>query len=328
MFIELIKCINTGGLVNGVFEGIPAHCLDDLPFPNYDLVDISTYDRIVEGNPSVSLISSRGCPYDCVFCNSRVFSRGKLRFRSPENVVQEIVELQNKAAIVNNHISASDRDILEIVNEGFCSNLFENTETRLTIIDSSGVVLCDSEKDASLMENHSQRPELIRALAGETGMSSRYSRTIEADFIYVAIPLIFNDKIVGAIRTSRSISIIHNALMEVYLRVILGGLAVMILILLASLYTSRRISEPLNQMRLISQEYARGVLNRRLPDHESVEIGELADSMNKMASELEGRIGMVIRQRNEQQAVLSSMEEGVLAIDLNERIININSAIK
>jgi len=95
-FLEVIKNIQEGKEIRGVFRGDSVMDLDQLPFPDYELIDMSSYHRIVGGLHSISLISSRGCPYNCTFCNSRIFSRGKLRFRSPENVVQEILQLQDK----------------------------------------------------------------------------------------------------------------------------------------------------------------------------------------------------------------------------------------
>ncbi len=239
---------------------------------------------------------------------------------------QVVVELQNKATIVNNHFTQCDDDVMALVNDDYCSSLFNDTETRLTIVDADGMVRCDSEEESVLMEDHSQRPEISRALSGDIGVAVRYSNTIKSDFVYVAVPIIENRRVIGAIRASRSVQIVHEALMSVYFRVALGGLAVMILILLASLYTSKRVSDPLETMRSISNEYARGKLSHRMPDHDSHEIGGLVDSMNQMAIQLNDRINTIIRQKNEQQAVLSSMVEGVLAIDLNERVININAA--
>ena len=65
--------------------------LDTLPFPNFDMVDLATYSRRVDGQPSLSLLSSRGCPFPCTFCNSNIMGAGKpIRFRSPENIVAEL----------------------------------------------------------------------------------------------------------------------------------------------------------------------------------------------------------------------------------------------
>ncbi len=71
--------------------------LDDLPFPDYSLVDLSTYTREVDGHRSISLLSSRGCPYPCSFCNSTIMGSGApIRFRSPENIIAEIRQLRRR----------------------------------------------------------------------------------------------------------------------------------------------------------------------------------------------------------------------------------------
>jgi len=92
-FPEVVSKILSGTVVKGVIKGQPVTELDTIPFPDFNLVDLGRYHRIVEGKPSLSLVSSRGCPFKCAFCNSRISDRGSLRFRSADNVVTEICEL-------------------------------------------------------------------------------------------------------------------------------------------------------------------------------------------------------------------------------------------
>ncbi len=61
--------------------------LDNLPFPDRDLVDPNKYRSMVSSSKFTTLLTSRGCPYSCTFCKSE-----KLRLRSPKNVIKEIVE--------------------------------------------------------------------------------------------------------------------------------------------------------------------------------------------------------------------------------------------
>lgn len=66
--------------------------LDSLPFPAYHLFDVKRYVPIAgmfKRLPFANIISSRGCPYDCLFCNKQVWGY-KLRMRSPENIIEEI----------------------------------------------------------------------------------------------------------------------------------------------------------------------------------------------------------------------------------------------
>ena len=72
--------------------------LDEIPFPAHHLIDYSEYKRgIYWGDHmlsrAVSIISSRGCPYNCIFCGSRVVFGRRTRFRSIENVVAEMKEV-------------------------------------------------------------------------------------------------------------------------------------------------------------------------------------------------------------------------------------------
>ncbi|MBF0313569.1 MAG: PAS domain S-box protein [Oligoflexia bacterium] len=61
------------------------------------------------------------------------------------------------------------------------------TTSRITVIDISGKVLCDSVKDAALMENHLHRPEVERALKQKVGISIRYGQTLNLNMLYGAV---------------------------------------------------------------------------------------------------------------------------------------------
>ncbi|MFQ5867599.1 MAG: B12-binding domain-containing radical SAM protein [bacterium] len=77
--------VNSGKETSRVVEGIPVEDLDTLPFPDLGLLR--------NGNAKfkyISILTSRGCPYDCVFCSvTRMFGK-KYRFRSSENVLEEL----------------------------------------------------------------------------------------------------------------------------------------------------------------------------------------------------------------------------------------------
>lgn len=62
--------------------------LDELPLPAYDIIDIQKYSNLLARTKnSINIITSRGCPHRCIFCDLR---RAPYRFRSPGNVVKEI----------------------------------------------------------------------------------------------------------------------------------------------------------------------------------------------------------------------------------------------
>ena len=63
--------------------------LDTLPFPDRDVFDIKQYKRTIEGEKAIHIVTLRGCPYTCAFCD-KVTVGTKTRYRSVENVLAEI----------------------------------------------------------------------------------------------------------------------------------------------------------------------------------------------------------------------------------------------
>jgi radical SAM superfamily enzyme YgiQ (UPF0313 family) len=74
--------------------------LDARPAPAWDLIDFSKYlgCRKYKGTPSTSVVASRGCPLDCVFCSNPVWKLQKpwVRLRSPESIAREVEYLYRR----------------------------------------------------------------------------------------------------------------------------------------------------------------------------------------------------------------------------------------
>jgi len=80
-----------------IIQGFGRSNIDSYPMPAWDLVDMNSYSRILEGEKVVSIISSRGCKYHCIHCNSVVMGGGnKVRYRSVGNIISEIKYLKKK----------------------------------------------------------------------------------------------------------------------------------------------------------------------------------------------------------------------------------------
>jgi len=203
--------------------------------------------------------------------------------------------------------------------------LSQISSTRITFINGNGDVLGDSDTDPAGMENHADRPEFKDAIAGQTGISIRYSTTLKKQMMYLAVPVETDSgEPIGVVRVSIPLTTIKDALAHVYSGIALGGLLALVLAALFSYIVSRRISNPLVAMKDGAQRFAAGELNHRLTAQRVDELNELAAALNKMAVDLDDRIGTVTKQRNELEAVLSSMVEGVLAVDMDERLLKAN----
>ena len=232
-----------------------------------------------------------------------------------------IDDLEDRAHLIENQIIAYLNRKDEAGLDRFCKEAGKKSSTRITVIAESGRVIADSEKNQALMDNHRDRPEVREALAGRIGTSRRYSQTLKRTMMYLAIPLAGD---MGVIRTSMAVTPIDEALGAIQVKIVLGGIIIALITALISLFISRRISRPLEQMKNGAGHFARGNLEYRLPVPESEEMGELARAMNEMASQLDQRIRTIIGQQRELESVLASMEEGVIGVDMEERVLGIN----
>jgi two-component system phosphate regulon sensor histidine kinase PhoR len=198
--------------------------------------------------------------------------------------------------------------------------------TRVTVIAPNGRVLGESDLDPATMENHARRPEVIQALREGVGTIIRPSDTEKADLVYVAVPVERDGKALGVLRVAFPLTAVQHQLQFCLNRIMASGALIAVLAAVLSLWISLRLARPLEQLRARAAKFAQGDLDAPLPETTTEEISELAQAMKNMAQELHRRFRNEVRQRNEQQAVLSSMVEGVLAIDSQERVLNVNAA--
>jgi two-component system phosphate regulon sensor histidine kinase PhoR len=238
---------------------------------------------------------------------------------------QAASDLKIRALLVEKQIAAhlTPLDAAEV--DAICKELGKKSATRITVILPSGQVIGDSRETPRQMDNHADRPEIVMALKGKSGQSTRYSNTLRQQMIYVALPLQQNQSSLGVIRTSVPITSIKGELKSIQIKIALGGLMIAALAALISLLISRRIIRPIEELKKGTDRFADGDLTHRLAAPYSEELAGLAEALNQMAAQLDRRINTIISQRNELETVLASMLEGVVAIDNEERLININA---
>ena len=205
-----------------------------------------------------------------------------------------------------------------------CKEIADLSNIRITTIAADGVVLGDSDEDPLTMENHGSRPEIVQATLGEVGMTTRYSNTLQTTMLYVAIPVFADNEVVAVVRAAVPISAVEDTLTSFYEGIVISGVLIVVLAALVSLVVLRRLTDPLRELRDGAGRFADGDLGTRLTVPDTEEIADLSESMNSMAAQLDARIHMIAEQRNELEAILSSMSEGVLALDRDERIVSLN----
>ncbi len=235
-------------------------------------------------------------------------------------------DLLVRAQLVANEVTAFSLDTEPARIDEMCKKLGRLTATRITVVLPGGEVVGDSDEDPARMENHRNRPEIAAALESRTSKSVRYSDTIHRTMMYLAIPVVRDGAVVAAVRTSMPLAMIDWALHAVQRHLLLGGAIIAVLVAIVAFYISRRITRPLEDMRRVAERLAGGDLAARVAVSSGEEVGALGRTLNQMAAQLSDRLDTITKQRNEQEAVFASMVEGVLAVDTNGRIINLNGA--
>lgn len=208
--------------------------------------------------------------------------------------------------------------------QSYVQRLAKISRTRVTVISPSGKVVADSESDPTKMENHSDRPEFQDALKGNIGTSRRLSPTLHFTMVYLAVPIKDDGRTIGVIRTALAATALDAAPETIYRHIFIGALLITIFAAIASLLAVRWIDKPLLLMKNAASRFANGDFNSHVPASDIEEFASLADTLNQMAAQLDTQVRTITQKSSEQQAILSSMKEAVIAINNDDRLLILN----
>ncbi len=102
--------------------------LDDLPFQDWEQMDPRTYKKaphgaLIKNFPVAPITTSRGCPYGCKFCASPKIWKRSIRFRSPDNVIQEIEYLVKNFGVKEIHFEDDNLTMIRNHIEQICNKI-------------------------------------------------------------------------------------------------------------------------------------------------------------------------------------------------------------
>jgi len=123
--------------------------------------------------------------------------------------------------------------------------LSETWQARLTVIDATGRVLADSDRDAHNFDSHLDRPEIQAARVKGQGSAVRYSQTLRIDMMYVAFPVRAGGKITGYIRLAKPLTEVKTAVSHFYQIVFRAAVIILTSFLLLALFFIPRLISPL-----------------------------------------------------------------------------------
>lgn len=198
---------------------------------------------------------------------------------------------------------------------------------RVTFLSPVGLVWGESTRDAASLGDHSDRPEVIMALAGEIGVHTRVSATLGVPMLYVAVPVRdVAGAMQGVVRVALDLTAMDAGFARVNFLAVSGGIVALLIGGVLALAHAQAVSEPLHKMSEVALEIAGGNIACRADVAGPTEIRQLAQALNAMAHNLEGELSRVQFAAEKLQAVLGSLRDGVLLIDNKENIELVNAA--
>ena len=206
--------------------------------------------------------------------------------------------------------------------DSIADNAGAATGHRITLIDSTGHVIGDSDFDGpalQALENHSARPEVVAARATGMGSSRRMSPSTGEEQLYVAVkaPL-------GFARVSVTTKTVEELFERARRGVLLAGaISFLLASILAGLF-ARSVSRPITDLRDVARSIAAGERKVHPALAAPGEVGDLADAIHRLAEQLEARLSALDMEQARLSALVETLNEGVMAISPQHQVERIN----
>lgn len=205
-------------------------------------------------------------------------------------------------------------------------DLGRQIRARITLIDADGQILADSLLPPERYTNQGDRPEVQAALSGALGETARYSTATGDDRFYIAVPLQQVGAPPGVVRIGVPLATIATAQLQLGLAVFLAALLAASIAVAIAMRIARRTTAPLRELGGMAQRLAAGDLDVRVPVPHGIEVADLAQSFNQMASQLRQLIDARAREGARLATILATMDDGILILDREQRVTLANRA--
>ncbi len=239
--------------------------------------------------------------------------------------------LLKEARFIKSFLGQGLKDISSINSvDEIADEIGQGLDVRATVVSLQGDVLGDSSltlQEVRNVENHLYRTEIQQAIEKGIGKSVRFSSTVEKEMLYIAA-LFGQDEPRGIVRLSVPLSDVALVTQQLKNLLTFSFLAGFIVFIVLSFVIAVFVSSPLREMSWIAGNVARGDFSQRIDVKTRDEIGDLAKSFNFMIEQIREKIKEVTANQSRLEAVLLSMFDGVLVVDIKARVILINQTLK
>jgi len=208
------------------------------------------------------------------------------------------------------------------------SNLADISRSRVTLIDASGRVKADSEKDLTEMDSHLNRPEIQEARIKGQGEAIRYSRTLNVDMLYIAFPVTERSEVTGYIRFARPLFEVKKSIEQQYSFIYKCFLIAIIPSLIIAFLLSRKLISPIARVISYTHRVCSGKASGTLLIESNDDVGQLEKDINRLVQDEQERVRLADEEKAKLEAAFASMTEGVLVLNSQNRIEFLNRSLK
>ncbi len=168
---------------------------------------------------------------------------------------------------------------------------------------------------------------VMMAIAGETGFDeARKDDETDTTWICYASPaMTINGEVKYVIYARMNASSMQESLAQTTRTIIVAVFLALILAVLMAYVFAKTLTGPIHQLTVKAKILAEGDLKQTVEVYSEDEIGQLAESFNYMASELNKTVGEAFREKNKLEAILHNMTDGVISFDKNGNITHANT---
>lgn len=206
------------------------------------------------------------------------------------------------------------------------ADIARKAKSRITVIAADGRVLGDSSQNYTRMPNHRDRPEFRAALAGREGFVIRYSQTLKKNFIYAALPLRLENRIIGAVRVAKNLSQVSQEIFRIRALIAGGiGLTALLAVGLGALWIFRA-TRPILELQRVAVGIARGDFSGRVRIFGQDELVDLGLTFNQMAERLSLSFNIIQTEKRKLEAILENLADGILVLDKQLNLMLVNPA--
>jgi len=195
-------------------------------------------------------------------------------------------------------------------------------EGRITLVDSNGKVLIDTQAAPLSLDNHYKRPEVISAFTNGEGSELRYSKTLKAWQNYMAkrISVTVNKrKQVMVLRLSYPVAKLNGLAVAMGKSIALYFLIILLIVWVTAYWMLRQIMTPLHYLSNAAAAISAGK-QARFPITEDPEIQNLSNTLNIMYDSLQNSIKEAQQRREEIALLVSALPTGIILIDSDRKL--------